>query len=444
MTNEHNPVAVRINHIQQKWKNKVQGRKYKVVRLSLTNEDDLPLVNGFYKWESSVHRTIDEVLVVLLTDFETADNYSYQLAKDWINEYEKSLDKIPDLPWIDFPVYKEKVLKANSQQPQGHLLIEMLTSYQHYIPEQPQKLRIGIVPRKVHSYKDFAIWLDKLALQLPQNIGIVLTDYSQDSYYSRLMKNPDYSGCTLLIEDQNMKGAYEELIKGGNPNDPQVKFRTCMLEMGKEASLRNSKGVHHWGERILDIGQSTGQKEVWASAHLIYAGFLFGFKDSKIHGLLDRGMQICSSLQGSQASSALGIQLQLYNYKASYYSIEGHPQKAWEWFIKSTSQAVKNQQYGEAVSSCKNAIILAEKNFMKSDMMRYMEAECFNELYQQEDDFIKATEFSFLANYYLSHSSRISKEEYQRIDERMIRLYGKQWRHRAFSKLEVSPQVSIN
>ncbi|CVK17226.1 hypothetical protein Ga0061079_1262 [Apibacter mensalis] len=439
MNNEHNPIALRINRIQQKWKDKIQGKNYKVVRFLLEDEDDLPLINGFYKLESSIYRSIDEVLVVMLTDFVNSNEYSYLLAKDWIGEYEKNLSKHPNLPWKEFSEYKEKLQQANPEQLQGRLLIDLLSSYQKCMPNQTENLRIGIIPRKISSYQDFAKWIEKFAMQLPQGIGIVLTDYTQNLYYSRLMNNSNFSGCSLTVESQNMKDAYEELIKSGNPADPQVKFNTCMLEMGKKASEQNKKGVYHWGKKLLEIGQSTADKSIWASAHLIFAGFLFGFKDVNIHPLLDKGIAICQSQLKNNDTSSLSILLQLYNYKASYYSIENKPAKAWECFIKSTEEAMHHQHIMEAISSCKNAIIVAEKHFMKSDMNYYMENGFFKKVYSQGDEFIKATEFNFIANYYLSNSRILTQKEYQTINERMVNLYGHKWRHQAYSKLQASP-----
>ena len=52
MTNEHNPIAVRISKLQQKWIDSLSDRKdFRLVRWVIYN-DDLPLVNGFYKLES--------------------------------------------------------------------------------------------------------------------------------------------------------------------------------------------------------------------------------------------------------------------------------------------------------------------------------------------------------------------------------------------------------
>ena len=439
MNNEHNPIAIRLNRIQQNWKDQIQGKNYKVVRFLLEDEDDLPLINGFYKLESSPHRSIDEILVVLLTDFESKKNFSYQLAKDWLDEYEKNLIKYPNLPWNEFSEFRDKFKKIDPEILHGKFLLELLISYKKFLPNKEEKLRIGLIPRKVHNYTEFAKWLKVFAEQLPEGIGVVVTDYKENSYYSNVINNPNYSSFSLPVKSQNMKGAYEELIKSGNPSDPQVKFNVCMMEMGKQASAQNKSGIYHWGKKLLDVGQSTGDKGIWASAHLIFAGFLFSFKDKNIHSLLDKGITICQSQLKNNDISSLGILFQLYNFKASYCSIEGKPKKAWEYFVKSTDQAMKTQHFMEAISSCKNAIIIAEKNFMKSEMNQYMESGIFWELYKQEDEFIKITEFNFIANYYLSNSPILTEDDHRNISDRMENLFGQKWRHQAYSNLQMSP-----
>ena len=87
MTNEHNPIAVRLSELQQKWMDALNGREnFKLVRW-LIHKEDLPLVNGFYKLESSAYGKINELPVIMLTDFESPETFAYHISKDWIAEY---------------------------------------------------------------------------------------------------------------------------------------------------------------------------------------------------------------------------------------------------------------------------------------------------------------------------------------------------------------------
>jgi hypothetical protein len=438
MANEHNPVALRINHIQEKWIRTVREKKnFKIVQWLLSNEDDLPLLNGFYQIESSPRKKMEEVLVVMFTNFENPDTYSYEISKSWIEEYEKSLKKYPDLPWQEFFLFKERIEQIESPVRQGELLVDILSSYQRSIPLKQTKLVVGIIPRKVFDYKKLNQWLNNLVKILPENVAITLTDYRKNNFYLPLIsQNKEYS-LSILLEDMNIKDTYGSLINQGKTNDPQVQFRACAMELGKAASRGNRKEVHQWGEKLLDIGQSTANKILWASAHLMYAGFLFTFKDGKILTLLNKGKKISKSVLPDDPA-VMGTLLQLYNYTASHYSMSGKHETALQEFLEGARLALEYKDIPAAISACKNAILLAERYFMKSTVSQFLET-AFPKMYTLEDSRLKATEFPFIAHYHLSHSKKISDEQYEEINERMIKLFGNHWRKQSLSKTGSSP-----
>lgn len=428
MTHEHNPIAIRINRLQNQW---IEGRKIKptarIIRWLVT-PDDVPLVNGFYKLESSVHGKIEENLVVLLTDFEDKDMFSYQLAKDWLEMYEKDLEKYPQLDWKDFSKLKEEFLNLNPKHKieSEQFFIDLLKSFKEY-EGSPKMLFIGINPRKVWSHQEMNSWCMQFFTKLPETIGFVLTDHKGKGYHDSLFSNLAHQAQTFILKDQDMKGAYQAIATQGNPNDPQVAFRKCMLEMGNCAAKNDKKGVDMWGQKALEVTQKTGQKPFWMSAHLIYAGFLFGFKDStKIHQLLDKAMQIGKPKMKSDQAT-LGLILQLYSYKAAYYSIDGKYQNSFDWFVKQAELSIEQKQDILAVGVYKNAILVASQNSMKQQLLQILPT-AFDTGYKLEDQVLKSTEFAFIAKYYLEAPLQLSIEKTEEINARMTKLFGKKWR----------------
>lgn len=428
MTNEHNPIAIRINRLQNQW---IEGRKskpnVKVIRWLIT-PDDVPLVNGFYKLESSVHGKIEESLVVLLTDFEDINIFSYQLAKDWLEMYEKDLEKYPQLDWKDFSKLKEQFLTLDQKdKPESEeFFIEVLNSFKEY-EGSSTILFIGINPRKVWNHQELNDWCMQFFTELPETIGLVLTDHKGKGYHDSLFANLGNQAHTLVLKDQDMRGAYQEIATQGSPNDPQVAFRKCMMEMGNCAAKNDKKGVDKWGQKMLEVTQKSGQKPFWMSAHLVYAGFLFGFKDStKIHQLLDKSIQIGKpKMKSDQATT--GLILQIYSYKAAYYSIAGQYQKSFDWFVKQAELSIEQKQDMVAVGAYKNAILVASQNNMKQQLLEILPT-AFDTGYELEDDILKTTEFAFTAKHYLEAPLRIDVEKTAEIEARMIELYGKKWR----------------
>ncbi|MCD7850345.1 MAG: hypothetical protein LUH63_11770 [Parabacteroides sp.] len=81
MLNEHNPIAVRISKLQDKWIESLSvNRDARIIRW-LIQSNDLPLVNAFYRLESSPYSKIDEVPIVMLTDFESSETLPISYLK---------------------------------------------------------------------------------------------------------------------------------------------------------------------------------------------------------------------------------------------------------------------------------------------------------------------------------------------------------------------------
>ncbi len=134
MNNQHNPIAQRINYLQDFW---IQQRALKpnaqFIRW-LIEEPDLPLVNGFYKLESSPHGKIAETIVVMLTDFQSLETFSYQLAKDWIVAFKKDAEKYPELQWqaLDGLEASFNKLSTTSGQQADAFLVKLLTQFKAF------------------------------------------------------------------------------------------------------------------------------------------------------------------------------------------------------------------------------------------------------------------------------------------------------------------------
>ena len=104
-----------------------------------------------------------------------------------------------------------------------------------------------------------------------------------------------------------MEGAYNELLTQGNPEDPNVKIRTVMVEMGKAASKDQRGKLDDLGERLLDIGRESGQASLWLYTYIVYAGFLFRYKDGQALALLDKGITLCDSHQSDSSVAAMTV-----------------------------------------------------------------------------------------------------------------------------------------
>lgn len=435
MTNEHNPIAVRISKIQQKWIDSLPGKKnVKLVRW-LIHDSDLPLINGFYKLESSAYGKINELLVVMLTPFESKKTFAYHISKDWIAEYEKGLKQYPDLPWQEFSLFKEKVGNVTDANYQEKLLVELLTSYQKFDPKSTERLfLLGVVPRNVDNYNDLNAWLDGLLQQLPPKIGITLIDYKGSEIFSPVDQKCGKESVTITLDDMDMQGAYTELMRQGNPSEPMVMIRCIVIEIGKAAAANDRNKVHNLGKRMLEIGQNSGNVILWAYTYLVYAGFLFSFKDEQVIPLLDKAILMLEQEGRGNNPEAGTMLLPAYGYKAAYYNFAGHHKLAFKWFIQQVTTALgQNNTFG-AISACKNAIIVAESHYMRERMAEFLHSN-FSRFYSLPDEELRPTEIYFIVAFYLQNAADLSNGERKEIKERMVLLFGNNWEKRSITKI---------
>ncbi|WP_422091460.1 hypothetical protein [Tenacibaculum ovolyticum] len=433
MSNEHNPIAQRINYLQSFW---MQQRplkpKAQFVRW-MVDEQDVPLINGFYKLESSPYGKIDETIVVMLTDFDSEDSFSYQVANDWLTSYKKDTEKYPELQWAAYENLQTEFNKIGGDNTlqATTFFVKLLKQFKNYEGKE-NNMYIGIHPRKVADYDALCSWICSLIAQLPKNIGLVVVDYKKDAFFEEIFSNEDafFEKQTLRLKNQDIQGAYTNLMTQGNPNDPQVAFRKCMIKMGEAAGNQEKEELISWGEKGLNITKQTTNLPFWASAHLIYAGYLFGFRDTdRIINLLDKGIRI--GQKDPKDKALLGVTLQLYSYKAAYYSFINKKEAALEWFIKQATLANENDEKLVMITAYKNALLLAEQSRMMSAVEDTIPI-AFKRGYAIDDELLKTTEFAYIASHYVN-TLREEKEtieikkELTVINTRLSFLFGDTW-----------------
>jgi hypothetical protein len=424
--NEHNPVAKRINSIQDSW-NKERERlpHVRLFRL-LFFQEDFTFVNGFLQLESSAHGKTPDTFVVFMHDFQNEEQFYKTLLLHWMSTFEKEAKENPQWKWDDLPALQEEfyAIEKTDKPPYLQLTNKLLTSFKAFEGKSGNLLMVGFVPKHISNVKEYNKAIVALFELLPDDVGLLVLDFNESEKHKDIIKKVDDKGVTIVIPNQDLKSTYKELASQGNPNDPQVKFRQCMLEMGEASANGNRKEVDSWGKKMLDITQATGNRSFWASAYLIYAGFLFRFKDDiVIHEYLDKGIKIAKSDYKEKAENA-GVLLQLYSYKGSYYSMRGDQDEAILWFLKQAETAKDLEQQAQAVTAYQYALIIAEK--YKNAQYESIVEKAFETGYTLNDDYLKTLNFAYIAYHFLKTTQKPA-EVRQEINLKMEAIFGKNW-----------------
>lgn len=352
MSTEHNPIAVLVSKIQRAWNETVHPfNDYKLVRFIIRSEQ-ARLYEGFLKLESSRHGSIPEAFVVLLTPFKNKESFSKNLIAHWLEQYKADKKKAEEgdstndvFSW-DFSVIENQLQNENTSY--DELLFEMLHSFQHSLGTNA-KLVLALMPTTVASIDSFRNWLhDRLTQGIPEQVRLSIFDYEDQRYLDNLFGRFKESTKSLAVAI-DLQGAIGKLAKMGDPNSAEVQFRTCIQEMGEATAANDNTRLEKWGTKALEIGQRSGNKSFFASAHIIYAGMLFNFKKyEEINHLLEKGLKLATvGLQEGDESCKVLV-IQFHAYQGACKQHEGKELEAANSFVKQGELAI---QYGFGVQA---------------------------------------------------------------------------------------------
>ncbi|WP_017496346.1 hypothetical protein [Flavobacterium sp. WG21] len=428
MHNTHNPIAVRVENIQKIW-NKTRKEKPKAKVFSMVCfKDDFPLLDAFIHLESSAYGKSEDSFVAFVVDFDDKKDFYSTIIEQWIVTFEEDLKKNPNWNWKDFATFKEVLPEINhlSIESLKEFYIKMLISFKEFEAKTGNLLIVSLLIKKVSNADLLTESLNELAVLLPENIGFLFLDYQERQQYRDVVFAAKENGTIIEIPNQEINKAYKEIATQGNPNDPQVRYRKCLFEIGEAAKNKKQEKVKKLGNELIDISKSTGETSFWASSYLIYASFLFQFKDEKelIHELLDKGIKITTPFY-KEKDDVAGILMQLLVYKGSHHSIIGNTDTAIDYFLKQVAIAKEINQEMQVINGYNYALLLAAKK--KGSRYTEILNDAFEYGYALTDETLKIVNFTFIADSYLESDPKIGYSEKEAVFKRMVLIFGENW-----------------
>lgn len=429
MNNEHNPIYRKVEKLRELWTektSKVPG--YSIARWLMV-PDDVDLLVGLLKLESTPHGQLPEVFVILISPFVSMESFSYDLVKDWIQMYiiDKEKNQGNTYDW-NYSYFEDKLNELGQTTNADDLLIEMLNNFKEYINNDDRLLVFGLIPQSVSYFSEYNQWLKTIVSknQLNPGIKILVLDHCTKGYLDVICNSLPEKVITLEPGDMDTFGAMKKIATQGNPNDPQIQMRKCIFEMSDAVSSNNKEKLYRWGEEIIKVGQHSGMKSMYASVHLIYSGFLMQYQESeKINDLLERGIKIARSALPAQ-TDCIPVLIQLYAFKGSNYALAKEYKSSIEWYINQANLCIEFGMPSIAISAYKNAIIIADKNRLTEEYIRCTKSgyESGKEIYDEE---VKLTEYSFVAYHYYFTLKEYNTADAENVRNQMIAIYGPDW-----------------
>lgn len=431
MSSEHNPIAALISQIQQKWNDEASPftDEIKLFRW-LIKPDEMRLFEGFLKLESNEHGSIPEVLVAMLTPFNSTSSYSGDLINDWIKNYEedeKTKDKLKSknisTDWDTNPFRKTDASSNNEQQ-----LVNMLFSFHQKLIGKENKLLVALFPRSIGENEEFCFWLmTLLKCKIPKEITFLIFDFIGDDYFEKVCdKYPDLT--KSLHVNLDLDGAVSKIVKSGNPNTVEYKLRECILEMGKAAQDNNLDKLNKWGQRALEVTQKSGIKSAFSSAYIIYAGMLFNFKKfNEIDTLLHQGLAITKKGLELNDEACKPLIIQYYGYMAASLQLQNKLKEAIIAYAKQGDVALEHQLNMMALMPYQQAYTLAKKQLPEQYPLFLQKAyEAGTQLSKEEQQSSNLQGIAYDYMQLLEEGNQI--KEATEVNARMVEIFGIDWK----------------
>jgi hypothetical protein len=453
MLSEHNPIAELVHQIQQKWiEDAAPFPKLKLVRW-LIKPEEARLYEGFLKLESTEHGAIPEMLVAMLTPFTTVANYSREIIEDWAAAYKKDTKTQEKLHAknVSFAWDAESYLSTskNTNNNCSELLVQMISDFQQALPDKNMRLVVALFPHAVHDFDGFRYWLaDILKKELPQEISFMIFDHIGENYYDKVFEK--YPGISKTLHvNLNMDDAISKIAKMGDPNSPEVKFRECILEMGKAVQKNDLPRVDAWGEKALLATQQSGLKSMFASAHLVYAGMLFTFKKfDKIDSLLVKGLHLAEQGLKLNDPSCKPLVIQFYGYMAASKQLQKNIPEAIKFYEQQGDTAVSYQLAVMSLTPYQQAYTLSGKkvSHLYDDLLK----KAFNTGISLQKEELANSSFNTIAfDYFTWQQDHQQHTEAAITDKKLKEIFGEDWKEKAKQtgtqyEINTRPQASVN
>lgn len=427
INNEHNPIAIRINSIQDLWIENREKHPDSKIYCLVCEPSDYQLLEGFIRLEASPHGRSSDIIVGFKTEYENKKSFYKFLIEEWLGSFGSDFEKNPSWGWSDFASFQAEAASINSKNVAEirDLYIRLVSSFKKFIGDK-NLLGITLFISRIEDVELMNETIKEIAERLPDGVALILTDYKNRNVYAPLLSEMKGKICLIDIPNQDMGGAYKEIATQGNPQDPNVKYRKCLFELGEAASNGKKDEAKRLGQELLKLSREIGGTAFMASSYLIFGGFMIKFhrEEEFCHELFDKGISLVLPKYHDEQDCAQ-ILLQLHNYKGAVYSYNKDISGAIKEFMKSVSIAKELGLKTEVVNEYNYALLLAlrKERFTYEPILN----EAFEYGWSLSDEDLRIVNLSFIASTYISKTYQLDASEREEIMKRMSDLYGEDW-----------------
>lgn len=428
---QHNPVSIAIESLQQQWIEQVgTSQPLKVVRW-LINFEEQPLLNGFFRLESSPHGACEEFFLALFSAYDTQrGKYAERLMLDMFRMWDEDATvHKADRKWEreKFKMRMGQTIWPDEKSVTDKILVDVLADFKQHFCKDKQRLVLVLLPATVDDMEDYNDWISYLVEILPDGVMLCLADYIGNENFKVACKAMGHNHLTLKCGRFDMRQMASDMVaSGADPENPQTVFQECLLAMGNSTSNKDKSSLIKWGDKAVRAARQSGSQSFLATAYLVYAGFMMQFKDKRTIELLDKGQAIAQMAYDNKETEATIVLMQIYGYYSAYYSILSKRKTACGWSLRQADFAAKHEMPQYAITIFRHTAQLA---VTADDEIYHLALERGYAVSKSlPADELRATETPLIAYYQMEAMEEAeNRVVLQEIDARMKEVFGNGW-----------------
>ena len=353
---EENPITYRIEKMRNNWIENVCDATQLVRWVVL--KDEVRMFKAFSLLEASEHGQIDDLFLNFDSSFSSEYQYSHDLLTSWLEVWNsedarKEVEHANVIPDWDHTPYADAPIKNCEKT-----FLEAMSSFATSI-DKDQQLVLGIMPAGFVGEPGFQEWVLKCLEIMPENIKFMVYDLNETPIFHKV---PMEFKVTTLVANLDMSEATKEIIRQGDLNDPAVGVNLCILNIAEAANDENEDDIHKWGKEGVEIAEKTGLKSIVATVYLAYGSGFYQLKKFKeAIRLYEAAEEQAIGGKEEEDIAIPAILLQTYNFQAAAYLYTKKYEKAREFYLVASEEALRQKNIAMYMEAQRMASIMSEK-----------------------------------------------------------------------------------
>lgn len=281
----NNPVQQRFESLRLKWQEAINTPDISIVRFYAKHNEQV-FIHDFFEYMLALDTEQEDVVFLLESPWDNIEEFSKTLIEEVYNTVDtwNTIQKPADFSQetIDWKVDTH----LGSSKNRAALFVNNINVLARTLVPEKDTIVSFIIKMPYAAVSDTNLWLkEAIETGLDTHVRIGIADTDTNPVFNRIVKL--YADKVYTIYPNiDVDGCAEEMAAMGDPNDPEVSYRSRVVKLLNAVGKRDKKTVDKLGKQCLSIAAKNIKKDVnWLNQVVFVYTILYndkiGYKDYK-------------------------------------------------------------------------------------------------------------------------------------------------------------------